>query len=66
MRNELVIFQNIHVRLYICQTKEIDINHPGMANGLAKIPVDKPANEEIPMPLDYLKPQRLCQRKRPL
>ena len=31
-----------------------------MANGLAKIPVDKPANKKIPTPFDYPEPQKTC------
>lgn len=35
-----------------------------MANGLAKIFINKPANEEISISLDYSESQRLCRRNR--
>lgn len=56
MGNGLVTFQNTHIRLYNCQTKEININYLETVNSLAEILLDKPANEEISIPLDYLKP----------
>ena len=63
--NKPVTFRNTHVRLYNCQTEETDISHAETANGLAEIPIDKPANEEIPMPLNYLESQKPHQRERP-
>lgn len=58
MGNKLIIFQNTYVRSYNCQIAEIDISNLETANGLIKIPIDKPANKEIPVSLDYLKPQK--------
>lgn len=54
--NELVIFQCIYVRPYNHYIKKNNISHLRMANGLAKIPIDKPANKEIYTSLDYSEP----------
>ena len=56
--NGPIIFRNTHVRPNNCPTKETNISDPEMANGLVEIPVDKSDNKEIPMLLDYPKPQR--------
>ena len=56
--NEPVTFRNTYVKPYNCQTEETNISHLETANGLVEILVDKLANEEIPMPLDYLEFQR--------
>ena len=58
--NGPVTFRNTYVRPYNRQIKETDISHLETANGLAKIPVDKPASKEIAMPLDYPQPQKSC------
>ena len=60
--NEPVNFRNMYVRPYNCQIEKTDISHPKTANNLAKISVDKSANEKIPMPLDYPEPQKPCRR----
>lgn len=53
----------MHIKPYNCYTKDTDITYLERANDLAKKPVyeksiEKPANEEIFAPLDYLKTQR--------
>ena len=50
---------------YYCHIKDTDINFPETTNNLAENPIDKPANEEIFTPLDYLEPERPCQQGRP-
>ncbi len=62
-RNGSVTFRNTYVKPYNCQTKETYISHLETANGLAEIPLDKSANEEILRPLDYPESQRPCQRE---
>ena len=49
---------------YHCHTKETDISYPETTNDLAEKPTDKPANKEVPTPLDHLKPQRPRQQGR--
>ena len=58
MENGLVNFRNMQVRPYNHQTKENDISYLETANSLMAIPVNKPANKEIPTLLDYPEPQR--------
>lgn len=57
-RNDLVTFWNTYVKLYYCHTKNTNISYLETTNDLAKNPTDKPINEEIPMPLDYLEPEK--------
>lgn len=50
----------MHVKLYYCHTKNIDINYLKIINDLIENLVDKVANQEIPMPLNYLELEKLC------
>ena len=56
--NGLVTFWNTSVKPYHCHIEESDISYPEIINNLAKKSVHKLTNEEIPIPLDRLKPQR--------
>ena len=65
MRNDLVIFRNTYVKPYYCHTEDINISYPEITNDLAKNPINKPANEEIPILLDYLEPKKPCWWEQP-
>lgn len=58
MGYELVTFWNTHVKLYNCQIKKTSISYLKTANDLAKISINKPTNEEISTPLNYLESQK--------
>lgn len=48
------------MKLYYSHIEDIDISYLETTNGLAKNLIDKPANEEILIPLDYLEPKKPC------
>ena len=63
--NGPVTFRNMYVKPYHRHTEDIDISYPEITNDLVENPADKAANEEIPMLLDYLEPEKPCRRGRP-
>lgn len=60
MRNNLVTFQNMYMKPYYCHIKDTNISYLETINNLAENLIDKSVNEEIPMPVDCLKPEKPC------
>lgn len=50
---------------YYCYIKNTNISYLEITNNLAEYPTNKPANNEIPMRLDYLEPKKFYQPKWP-
>lgn len=50
----------MHIKLYYCYIKDTSINYPKITNNLVESSINKPANKEIPILLNYLKPKKPC------
>lgn len=55
----------MYIKPYYCHIEDINISYPEPINDLAKNLLNKLANEEIFMLLNYLKSEKPCQQRRP-